>query len=122
MLHSPFSIHLCIPLDTVKPCSVSEWVTRSDPQAVCISFSNKILNFSASIVIQILYILSKNSGQQSTLFESLSRHFCSHCLYVVRDSKELIIIQISTTPRNSMYKTCISSCLFYRFISLWKTK
>ena len=99
MLHSPFSIHLCFPVGTVKPCIVSEKVTRADPQTFCF---DKILNFWATIVIQIFYILSETSSQQSTLFESFSKHFCFHCFYIVKDSKELIIIQLSTTPCNSI--------------------
>ena len=98
-LHSPFSIHLCFPLGTVKPCFVLERVTRTDPRTVP---SDKILIFWATIVIKIFYILSEKSGQQSTLFESFSKHFCIHYFYVVKVSKELIIIQLSTTPRNSM--------------------
>ena len=50
MLHSPFSVHLCLPLGTVKPCFVSEKVTRADPRTVRF---DKILNFRATIVIQI---------------------------------------------------------------------
>ena len=34
MLHSPFSIHLCFSLGTMKPCFVSESVTRADPRTV----------------------------------------------------------------------------------------
>ena len=41
MVHRPFSVHLRFPLGTVKPCLVSERVTRADPQTV--SF-DKILN------------------------------------------------------------------------------
>ena len=99
MLHSSVSIHLCFPFGTVKPCFVSERVTRAGPRTVRF---DKILNFWATIVIKNFYILSKKSGQQSTLFESLSKHFCNHYLYVVKDSKEFIIIQLSDTPRNSM--------------------
>ena len=99
MLHSPFSIHLCFPLGTVKPCFVSEKVTRANPQTVRF---DKVLNFWATVVIQIFYIVSEKSGQQSTLFESLCKHFYIHYLYVVKDSKEPIIIQLSTTPCNSM--------------------
>ena len=99
MLHSPFSIHLYFPLGTVKPCFVSERVTRADPQIVRF---DKILKFWATIVIQVSYILSENCGQQSTLFESFSKHFCIQYFYVVKDSKELLIIQLSTTPPKSM--------------------
>ena len=99
MLHSSVSIHLCFPLGTLKSCFVSERVTRADPQTVRF---DKILNFWATIVIQNFYTLSENIGQQSTLFESLSKHFCIHYFYVVKDSKQLLIIQLSTTPRNSM--------------------
>ena len=60
MLHSPISVHLCLPLGTVKPCFVSERVTRADPQTV---HFDKVLNFWATIVIQIFYILSEKSGQ-----------------------------------------------------------
>ena len=102
MLHSPFSIHLRFPLGTVKPRFVSERVTRAVQGSLSFSFSNKILNLWATIVIQIFYISSEKSDQQSTLFESFSKHFCIHYLYVVKGSKELIIIQLSTTPRNSM--------------------
>ena len=97
MLHSPFSIHLCFPLGTVKPCFVSERVTRAVPETVRF---DKILNFWATIVSQIFYILSENCGQQSTLLESFNKHFCIRYLYIVKDSK--VIIQFSTTPRNSM--------------------
>ena len=48
MLHSPFSTHFCFPLGPVKPCFVSERVTRADPKTVHFSFSNKILNFLAT--------------------------------------------------------------------------
>ena len=92
MLHSPFSVHLCFPLGTVKPCFVSERVTRADPQTVRF---DKILNFWAIIVIQVFYILSEKCGQQSTLFESFSKRFCIHYFYVVKDSKQLLIIQLS---------------------------
>ena len=112
MLHSPFSVHLCFPLGTVKPCFVSERVVRADPQTVRF---DKVLNFWATIIIQTLYILSQKSGQQSTLLESLSKHFCIHYFYVAKDSKELIIIQLSTTPRNSMQMNCDPCCLFIRF-------
>ena len=99
MMHSPLSIHLCFPLGTVKPCFVSEKVTGADPRTVrC----DRILNFWATIVIQTFYILSEKSGQQSTFFEALGKHFCIHHLYIVKDRKELIIVQLSTTPRNSM--------------------
>ena len=70
MLHSPVSVHLCFPLGTVKPCFVSERVTRADPQTVRFG---KILNFWAIIVIQIFYILSEKTGQQSAFFESFSK-------------------------------------------------
>ena len=99
MLPSPFSVHCCFPLGTVKPCFVSEKVTRADRRTVRF---DKILNFWATLVIQNLYILSEKSGQQSTLFEPFSKHFCIHHLYVVKDSKGLIIIQLSPTPSNSM--------------------
>ena len=96
------SIHFCFPLGTVKPGFVSEKVTTADPRTVPFSFSNKILIFWATIVIQIFYILSEKSGHRSTLFKSFSKHFWFHYFYVVKDSKERIIIQLSTTPRNSM--------------------
>ena len=102
MLYSPFSIHFCFPPGTVKPCFVSERVTRADSRTVCFSFSNKIWIFRATIVIHVFYMLSQKSGQQSTLFESLSIHFCIHYLCVVKDSKQLLVFQFSTTPRNSM--------------------
>ena len=73
MLHGPFSVHLSFPLGTVKPCFVSEMVTRADARTVRF---DKILNFRATLVIQIFYILSKKCGQQSTLLESFSKHFC----------------------------------------------
>ena len=66
LLHSSFSVHLCFPLGTMKPCFVSEKVTRADPRAVRF---DKILIFWATIVIQIFYILSEKCGQLSTLFE-----------------------------------------------------
>ena len=99
MLHSPISVHLCFPLGTVKPCFVSERVTRAVPQIVRF---DKILNFWTTKVIQIFYILSEKCGQQSTLFESLSKHFCIHYFYVVTDRKQLLLFQLSTIPRNSM--------------------
>ena len=102
MLRCPFAIHLCFPLGTVKPCLVSKNVTSAVPQTVRLSFSNRILNFWATIVIQIFYILSEKFGQQSTLFESLAKHLCIHYPYVGKDSKEPIVIQLYTTPRNSM--------------------
>ena len=83
----------------MKPCFVSERVTRADPQTVRF---DKILNTWATIVIQIFYILSKKIGQQSTIFKSFGEHFCVHYFSVVKDSKQLLIIQVSTTPRNSM--------------------
>ena len=119
MLHSPFSIHFCFPLGTVKPCFVSEMVTREDPRTVR---SDKILNFWATMVIQIFYILSKKIGQQSTLFKSFSKHFCIHYFYVLKESKQLLKIQLSTTSRNSMQMTCVPCRLFIRFKSLWRTK
>ena len=48
MLHSPFSIHLCFPLGTVKPCFVSERVTRTNPPTVR---SDNVLTFWATTVI-----------------------------------------------------------------------
>ena len=75
MLHSPFSVQVCFPLGTVKPCFVSEKVTRADPRTVRF---DKVLNFWATIVIQIFYIWSEKIGQQSTLFESCCEHFCIH--------------------------------------------
>ena len=83
----------------MKPSFVSERVTRADPQTVRF---DKILSFCATIVIQHFYILSEKTGQLSTFFESFSKHFCIDYFYVVNDSKELIIIQLSTTPRNSL--------------------
>ena len=50
MLHSRFCFHFCFPLGTVKPCFVSGRVTRADPRPVRF---DKILNFRATIVIQI---------------------------------------------------------------------
>ena len=97
--HSAFSIHLSFPFGTVKPCFVSEKVTRADPRTVRF---DKMLNFWAALVIRIFYILSEKSGQQFTIFESLSKHFCIHNLYVVKNSKNLIIIRLSTTPCNFM--------------------
>ena len=99
ILPSPFSIQLCFPLGPMKPCLVSEKVTRADPQTVRF---DKILNFRVTIVIQFLYVLSEKSGQQSTLFEAFSKHFCIHYFHVVKESKKLLIIQHSTNPRNSM--------------------
>ena len=99
MMHSPVSIHLRFPLATVKPCFVSERVTKADPRTVRF---DKILDSRATIVIQIFYISSKKIGQQPTLFEPFSKHICIHYFYVVKDSKHLLIIQLSTTPRNSM--------------------
>ena len=81
---------------TVKPYFVSERVTGADPQTLRFE---KILNFWATIVIQIFLHFVRL--QQSTLFESFSKHFCIHYFYVVKDSKQLLIIQFSTTPRNS---------------------
>ena len=119
MLHSPCSIHFCFPLGTVRTCFVSERVIRADPQAVCF---DKDLNFSAIIVIQNFYILSEKSGQQSTFFESFSKHFCIRYFYIVKYSKQLLIIQLSTAPRSSMQMTCVSCRLLTRFKSLWRTK
>ena len=99
MLQSPFSVHLCFPIGTVKPCFVSERVIRADPRIIRF---DKILNFWATVVIQIFYFPSQKIGQQSTLFELFSRHFCNHCFYVVKDSKQLFIIQLSSNLRNSM--------------------
>ena len=45
MLHSPISIHFCFPLDTVKPCFVSEVVTRADSRTVRF---DKIFKFSGN--------------------------------------------------------------------------
>ena len=72
MLLCLVSIHLRFPLGTVKLCFVSEKVSREDPRTVRFSLSNKILNFRATIVIQIFNILSEKSGQQSTLFNPLA--------------------------------------------------
>ena len=119
MLHSPVSIHLCFPLGTVKPCFVSEKATRADPRTV---YFDKILNFRATIVIQIFYISFEKIGQQSTLFEPFSKHFCIHYSYVVKNNKKLLIVQLSTTPRNSMLMTCVPCHLFLRFKRLWWTK
>ena len=102
MLYCPVCIHLCFPLGTVEPCFVSEKLTEADPQNVRFSFSNKILKFWATIVIQIFNFLSEKSGHQRTLFEPLSKHFCINYFYVVKDSKEHLIFQLSATPRNSM--------------------
>ena len=102
MLHILVSMHFCFPLGTVKPCFVSERVTKADPRTVRSSFSNKILTFGATIVIQTFYILSGKPGQQCTLSEPFSKHFCIHYFSVVKDSKQLLIFQLSTTPRNSM--------------------
>ena len=99
MLHSPFSIHFSFPLGTVKPFFVSERVTRADARTVRF---DKILNFRATIVIQTFSILSEKCSQQSTLFESFSKHFSFHYFYVVKDRKKLLIIQLSTTPCNFM--------------------
>ena len=99
VLQSPFSIHFCFRLGTVKLCFVSQGVNRVDPQIVSV---HKILNFWATIVIQIFFILSEKSGQQSTLFKSFSKHFCIQYLYVVKHSEEFIIIHLYTTLRNSM--------------------
>ena len=79
----------------VKPCFVPERVTRADPRTV--RFDN--LEFLATIVIQVFYILLEMSGQQPKLFETCSKHFCIHYFYAVKDSKESIIIPLSTTPR-----------------------
>ena len=119
MLHSPVSIHFCFSLGTVKPCFVSERVVRTESQTVCF---DKILNFWATIVIQIFYILSEKSGQQSTFFEPLSKHFCIHHLYVIKDSKQLLIIQLSTTPRIPCRCFVFHDDCFFRFKSLWWTK
>ena len=54
---------------------MSEKVTKADPRTVRF---DKILNFRANIVNQIFYISSKKIGQQSTLLEPLSKHFCIH--------------------------------------------
>ena len=61
----------------MKPCFVSEKITRADPQTVRF---DKVLNFWAAIVIQSFYILSKKIGLQSTLFEPFSKHFFIHYL------------------------------------------
>ena len=119
MLHSPFSVHLCFPLGTVKPCFVWERVTSADPRTV---HFDKILNFWATIVIRIFYISSEKIGQQSTLLEPFSKHFGIHYFCVVKDSKMLLIIQLSTTPRNSISRTCVPCRPFMRFKSLWWTK
>ena len=119
MLHSPFSVHLCYLLGTVKPCFELERVTRSYPRTVRF---DKILNFRATIVIQFLYILSEKCGQQSTLFTSFSKYFCIHYFYVIKDSKQLLIIHLSTTPRISMKIACVPYRLFIRFKFLWQTK
>ena len=99
MLHSPFSVHLCFSLGTVKPCFVSERVARADPRTVRF---DKFLIFWATVVIQIFYFSSEKISQQSKFFESFSKHFCIHYLHIVKDSKQLLIVQLSTTPRNSM--------------------
>ena len=83
MFHSPFAVPLCFFLATVKPCFVSERITRTDPRTV---FSNKILNFWATIVIQNFYILFEKFGQQSTRFESFGKHVYIQYLHVVKNS------------------------------------
>ena len=118
MLDSPFTIHVCFPLVTVKPCFVLERVIRAVPQTVRF---DKIFNFWTTLVIQIVYILSEKCDQQSTLFKSFSKHFCIHYFYVVKDSNQLLIIQFSTNPRNSMQVYCVPCRLFLRFKSLWRT-
>ena len=82
----------------MKPCFVPERVTRADPQTVRF---DKILDFWPTIVIQIFYNIYEKNGQQSTLFESFSKELCIHYIYVVEDSKQLLLFQISTTARNS---------------------
>ena len=109
MLDSPFTIHVCFPLVTVKPCFVLERVIRAVPQTVRF---DKIFNFWTTLVIQIVYILSEKCDQQSTLFKSFSKHFCIHYFYVVKDSNQLLIIQFSTNPRNSMQVYCVPRRLF----------
>ena len=111
MLRSPVSIHFYLPLGTVKPCFVSERETRADPRTVRFSFSNKILNFWATIVFQIFYILSEKSGQQSPILEPFSSHFCIYYFYFVKHSKQLLINRLSTTPRNSR-------CLVFHIVCL----
>ena len=83
----------------MKTCFVSERVVGTDPQTVRF---DKILNFWATIVIQVFSILSEKSDQQSTLFENFSKHLCIPYHDIVTDSKVAVIIQLSTTPRNSM--------------------
>ena len=119
MLHSPFPIHLCFSLGTMKPCFVSERVTRADPKTVRFDM---ILNFWATIVIRNFYISSKKIVQQSTLSEPFSKHFCIHYFYVVKDSKQLLIIQLSTILRNSISRIFVPCRLFIRFKNLWRTK
>ena len=116
--HFPYT-YLCFPVRTVNPCFVSERVTAADPQYIRF---DKILKIWATIVIQTFYILFHKSGQQSTLFESFSKHFYVHYSHVVKDSKQLLIIQLSTTARNSMQMTCVPCRLFIRFRSIWWTK
>ena len=67
MSHSPFSVHLCFVLGTVKPCFVAERVSRADPRTLRFV---EILNFWATIVIQIFYLSSKKVGQKPTRFVS----------------------------------------------------
>ena len=91
MLHSPFSIHFCFPLETMKPCFVWERVNRADPLTEHFSSSSRILNFWAwaTIIIQIFYILSQKSGQQTTVFKSFSKHFCVQYFNVRNTAKNL---------------------------------
>ena len=119
MLHSSVSMHLCFPLGTVKLCFVLKRVTRADPWTARF---DKMLNFWTTIVIQIFCISSNKSGQKSTHFESFNKHFRIYYFQVVKNSKQLIIIQLSTTPRNFRQTTCVPCCLFIGFNSLWWTR
>ena len=74
-------------------------VIRADQRTVRF---DKLLKFRATIVIQIFYILFKKIGQQSALFPPFGKHFCIQYFYIVKDCQQILIMQLSITPRNSM--------------------
>ena len=116
-MHRPTSIHLSFAFGLVKSWFVSKRITRTDPRSVASFLSNdETLNLRTTLVILVFYILNKKARNKFNLFTTSNKHFCIHCVYVVKYIKDFAKIEFSTAPFNAMQLIKARCCLIISFV------
>ena len=109
MLLCPVTKQLPLALCTVKCGIVSKRVTPANPH----SFTKKIPNFAAAMIIQVFHLFI----QKTAMISSISCTFCKLFTFYIsgKNVGNFTVIQTSTVPHIFAHVFCRPKCLFCVF-------